>query len=77
MPRRLISASLIDKHDLMDAENLFIDDLREISEPTPLESDLMALGNIRGLALVHLRSQNQSVGCFFVAYHNPRRVLRR
>ena len=61
----------------MDAENLFIDDLREISEPTPLESDLIALGNIRGVALVHLRSQNLPVGCFFVAYHGPRHVLRR
>ncbi|MEO8397002.1 MAG: GAF domain-containing protein, partial [Chloroflexota bacterium] len=64
--------ALIAKHDLMEAENYFIDDLREITNPTPFEADLIALGNIRGVALVHLRSQNQPVGCFFVAYHGPR-----
>ena len=65
-------ASLVAKHDLLDAQNLFIDDLRTLTDPTELESDLIALGNIRGVALVHLRSQNLPVGLFFVAYHSAR-----
>ncbi len=58
------------RHDLMDAPNLFVDDLSTVEEPSPFERDLLALDSVRAVALIHLRSQNLPFGCFFVAYHN-------
>ncbi len=64
---------LIVKHDLMVGQDIFIDDVRSITEPTPLEQDLIVLGNIRSLAVVHMRSQDEASGCFIVAYHRAHR----
>ncbi|HVU09639.1 MAG TPA: GAF domain-containing protein [Phototrophicaceae bacterium] len=62
-------AGMINQHRLLDAQNIFIDDLRALTDPSPFERDLMTQGNIRALALVHLRSQTLPIGCLIVAYH--------
>ncbi|MCC6804188.1 MAG: GAF domain-containing protein, partial [Anaerolineae bacterium] len=64
-------AEMIVSHQLMKQPNQFIDDVRAVAEPGSFEQDLRARGNIRSLALVHLRSQNLPFGCLFVAYHTP------
>lgn len=65
-------ADLIAKHHLLESrQSIVIDDLHAAAEPTAFERDLLALGNIRALALVHLRAQGEGGGCLIVAYHQP------
>ena len=62
------------RHHLLETDaNLFIDDLRTIDDPTPFEQDLIALGSIRAVAVVQLRTQGRPSGAFFVIYNRPHR----
>lgn len=63
--------TLISQHNLLESENVFVSDLREPRVLTPFERDLIALGNVRAYALVHLRSQDIPNGVFFIGYHQP------
>ncbi len=66
--------SLIEKHHLLATDaNVFIDDLRTVTDPTPFEQELIALGNIRSVAVVQLRTQGRPSGVFFVIYNRPHR----
>ncbi len=64
-------SDMINQHHLLEAQNIFIDDLRAVTDPSAFERDLITQGNIRALALVHLRSQTLPIGCLIVAYHAP------
>ncbi len=63
---------LINAHDLRRVQSLFIDDVRTISEPSPLERDLQQIGTIRSLAVVQMRSKNMPAGCLMIGHHSPR-----
>ncbi len=66
--------ALMERHHLLDTDaNLFIDDLRTVTDPTPFERDLIAQGSIRAIAVVQLRTQGRPSGAFFVIYNRPHR----
>ncbi|MBL8131499.1 MAG: GAF domain-containing protein [Anaerolineae bacterium] len=64
---------LLRHHALSSLPTMFLDDLRALSRPTPLEADLLRIGNIRAIAVVTLQAQDANTGVLFVGYHFPRR----
>ncbi len=68
--------ALIHAHDLLNgAEVIYHDDVRASDAPTPFDESLIALGNVRGFALVVLRSGESPIGCMIVGYHQPHRFI--
>jgi GAF domain-containing protein/CheY-like chemotaxis protein len=66
--------ALIHEHDLLNgAAVIYHDDVRASDAPTLFDESLMALGNVRGIALVVLRSGESPIGCMIVGYHQPHR----
>ncbi|NDJ62144.1 MAG: GAF domain-containing protein [Chloroflexi bacterium] len=51
----------------------YFTDLAALVTPAPMQSALLALGNIRGVALVQLRVQNRASGYLILGYHQPHR----
>ncbi|MDX2163533.1 MAG: GAF domain-containing protein [bacterium] len=65
-------AMLIERHGLGQVNALFINDLRAITDPNPLEMALQSVGTIRALGLIQMRSKTLPAGCLIVGYHRPR-----
>ena len=64
--------ALLAKHDLKSLPRTFIDDLRTLTQPTPLELDFQALGNLRAIAMLPLQSPDATTGVLFIGSHFPR-----
>lgn len=58
---------------LGDVRTNFVDDLRQLDQPTAFDTALQQQGTIRSFGLVQLRAQNKAAGLLFVAYHAPHR----
>ena len=66
-------ALIVETAALRGPANLFVDDLRTLTAPTPFEQQVAALGTVRALGLVPLRVQGEPAGALIVGYHQPRR----
>ncbi|MEQ8672572.1 MAG: GAF domain-containing protein [Aggregatilineales bacterium] len=53
-------------------DGLFIDDLAALVDPTPLEQALIAVGNLRTVAIMNLRVKGNSGGALVIAFTTPR-----
>jgi GAF domain-containing protein/CheY-like chemotaxis protein len=65
---------IITDHDLLHgATNVYHDDVRANISPTAFEEEVTALGNVRGIGVVLLRSTEGASGCLVIAYHDSHR----
>jgi GAF domain-containing protein/CheY-like chemotaxis protein len=65
--------ALIDRYPLSDFKALFVDDLRGLLEPNPLEVELQRIGTLRSIAVLPLQSQETVSGVLFLAFHDVHR----
>jgi GAF domain-containing protein/DNA-binding response OmpR family regulator len=66
--------TLIEQHHLLSSvAAIYHDDVRASDAPTPFDESLIALGTVRGFALVTLQSGEMPTGCMIVGYHQPHR----
>jgi len=66
--------TLIERHNLLSGlPTIILDDVKSSDALTPLEEDLIAIGSIRGFALVLLRAKDGVGGCLIVGFHQEHR----
>ncbi len=63
---------LLTQYGLFREENIYIEDLRYLTDPSPFEQALQQFDHIRAVALVSLRVKGMPDGRLFLAYNQPR-----
>ncbi|MCA9908482.1 MAG: GAF domain-containing protein, partial [Anaerolineae bacterium] len=62
--------TLLETHQPMEA--LFFEDVQTLTEPSPVEQALIAIGTLRAFALVPIRLQMRAGGYLLIGYHHAR-----
>jgi GAF domain-containing protein/DNA-binding response OmpR family regulator len=66
-------ATLLEEHSFSELMTTFVDDLRALTEPNPLEVALQRLGTLRAVSILPLQSQETVSGVLLIAFHEPHR----